>query len=468
MSYFSSTDPNTTLRGLSCGPKCSCGPCRSDQRGLSEWYEKEEPEPPPAPPSSSAAAPAAPGAVNPSQNGNGLAGWNRRGEGLGFSGYGRLGFYSQATAAAPARLVYPQVNAQLPVAGVGFGAYYASDSRGRPDNPPGYHRYGLREVIRAIEAIATEWHRRHGQGPRLGIGDISLLGGGPTPRHGAHQRGLEVDIRLPRSDGRELGVTFNDPNYSRSLTQELVDVINRNPILRVRVILFNDPGVSGVRAYPGHNDHLHVGFLPPAASTGPNAPAISNQTATPNVTVAMVSRMFPGTPLANIQTNLPFVLRALNDAGLGDKAMILMALASIRAETGNFTPLSEFQSRFNTPQGGPPFSLYDNRHDLGNQGPPDGANFRGRGFIQLTGRSNYQIHGAAIGLGNQLVTNPALANQPDIAAKLLASFLKRKEQAIRSALSTNNLALARRLVNGGSHGLQAFTAAYNIGRNVIP
>jgi len=187
----------------------------------------------------------------------------------------------------------------------------------------------------------------------------------------------------------------------------------------------------------------------------------------PNVTVAEVSQMFPGTPVANIQTNLPFVLQALNDAGLGDKQMILMALATIRAETGNFTPLSEFQSKFNTPPGGPPFSLYDNRHDLGNQGPPDGANFKGRGYIQLTGRSNYQIHGAAIGLRNQLITNPALANQPDVAAKLLASFLKRKEQAIRNALSANNLALARKLVNGGSHGLPEFTQAYQTGERVI-
>lgn len=199
-----------------------------------------------------------------------------------------------------------------------------------------------------------------------------------------------------------------------------------------------------------------------------SAGAATAASAMPNVTVAEVSQMFPGVPVANIQTNLPFVLQALNAAGLGDKSMILMALATIRAETGNFTPLSEFQSRFNTPPGGPPFSLYDNRHDLGNQGPPDGANFKGRGYIQLTGRSNYQIHGAAIGLGNQLITNPALANQPDIAAKLLASFLKSKEQAIRNALSTNNLALARRLVNGGSHGLPEFTQAYQTGMRVIP
>jgi len=198
-----------------------------------------------------------------------------------------------------------------------------------------------------------------------------------------------------------------------------------------------------------------------------SASATSTALSAANVTVAQVAKMFPGVSLTNIQTNLPFVMSALTAASLDDKNMVLMALATIRAETGNFTPLSEFQSRFNTAPGGPPFGLYDNRKDLGNLGPPDGANFKGRGYIQLTGRSNYQIHGAAIGLGNQLVDNPSLANQPNIAAKLLASFLKSKEARIRSALAQNDLATARKLVNGGSHGLPEFTQAFNIGKTVI-
>ena len=185
------------------------------------------------------------------------------------------------------------------------------------------------------------------------------------------------------------------------------------------------------------------------------------------VTAETVSKMFPGVPITNIKENLPFVLQALADAGLADKPMILMALATIRAETGNFTPLSEFKSKFNTAPGGPPFGLYDNRHDLGNQGPPDGESFKGRGYIQLTGRSNYQVHGAAIGLGNQLIDNPRLANQPDIAAKLLASFIKSKEQAIRNALKAGDLKKARKLVNGGSHGLDEFTKAFNTGKSLL-
>jgi putative chitinase len=185
------------------------------------------------------------------------------------------------------------------------------------------------------------------------------------------------------------------------------------------------------------------------------------------VTVQVVSKMFPGTPVDNIKVNLPVVLQALVDAGLADKSMVLMALGTIRAETASFRPISEGISKFNTTPGSHPFNRYDNRTDLGNQGPPDGERFKGRGFVQLTGRANYKEHGAAIGLGNQLIENPALANDPDIAAKLLASFLKNKEQAIRKALSLGDLKTARKLVNGGSHGLAEFTEAFKKGESLI-
>ncbi len=185
------------------------------------------------------------------------------------------------------------------------------------------------------------------------------------------------------------------------------------------------------------------------------------------ITVGIVSKMFPFTPIDNIKENLPYVLTALEADRLDDKSMVLMALSTIRAETESFRPISEGKSRYNTSTGGHPFDLYDNRRDLGNQGPPDGEQFKGRGFIQLTGRTNYKKHGEAIGLGNQLIENPDLANDPEIAAKLLSSFLKHKERSIKEALLNNDLRLARRLVNGGSHGLDRFSDAYNIGFRLI-
>lgn len=205
---------------------------------------------------------------------------------------------------------------------------------------------------------------------------------------------------------------------------------------------------------------LNLSVAPRASGNGSSV--------TGRVTPELVSRMFPSTPVGNIRTNLPFVLTALDEEGLGDKPMVLMALATIRAETASFRPINEGISRFNTSTGGLPFDLYDNRSDLGNRGRPDGPNFRGRGFVQLTGRSNYTRLSAQLGLGDQLVTAPETANDQRIAARLLARFLKNKEPGIRRALANDDLRTARRLVNGGSHGLNGFVSAFQTGEGLIP
>ena len=174
-----------------------------------------------------------------------------------------------------------------------------------------------------------------------------------------------------------------------------------------------------------------------------------------------VCSMFPHTPIGNIKRNFPFVLAAMKKAGLQDRLMVLMALATIRAETESFEPVPEGISRYNTSPDGHQFDLYDNRTDLGNEGPPDGERFRGRGYVQLTGRDNYRRYGKRI--GQPLLKDPDLACDPKIAAELLAAFLGDREIRIKEALLDWDFAGARRLVNGGSHGLDRFTDAYKIG-----
>lgn len=186
------------------------------------------------------------------------------------------------------------------------------------------------------------------------------------------------------------------------------------------------------------------------------------------VTLNGVAEIFPDAPISNLRKYLPPVLAELQAAGLGDRPMVLMALATIRAETAGFEPISEYKSRYNTSPNGHPFDLYDNRADLGNKGEPDGEQFKGRGFVQLTGRHNYERIGQQIGLGDKLSKEPELANDPTIAARILAAFLKSRELRIKEALLEDDLRQARRLVNGGSHGLERFTESYRTGQRVIP
>lgn len=185
-----------------------------------------------------------------------------------------------------------------------------------------------------------------------------------------------------------------------------------------------------------------------------------------NVTVDQVQHMFPQTPRRNIEKYLPFILAALTEFDLDSRPFVLMALATIRAESESFEPISEGRSKYNTKPGGRPFGLYDFRRALGNLGPPDGERYKGRGFVQLTGKTNYRLHGENIGV--DLLKFPEKANEPETAARLLASFLAAKRDKILAALAGGNLARARQLVNGGSHGLARFTDAYQRGLKAIP
>jgi putative chitinase len=190
---------------------------------------------------------------------------------------------------------------------------------------------------------------------------------------------------------------------------------------------------------------------------------------TGELTVQVVSDMCPGAPLGNIKAYLPAVIEAMSELELVDKSMLLMAVATICAETGRFAPLDEYRSRYNTSPNAraPFFDLYDHRRDLGNRGPHDGAAYKGRGFVQLTGRANYEQLGRALGFGELLLREPERANEPLVAARVLARFLKDRELKIKNALLERDFALARRYVNGGRHGLPEFTASFLSGERLL-
>lgn len=180
--------------------------------------------------------------------------------------------------------------------------------------------------------------------------------------------------------------------------------------------------------------------------------------------LASVRRLFPATKPSNIARYLPYVCAALSALELTDRPMILGALGTIRAESEGFLPISEYPSQFNTKPGLPPFSAYDGR--LGNNTPGDGARYRGRGFVQLTGKANYKTYSARIGI--DLVGNPDWANAPEVASLLLASYLADHADAMRKSLAAGNHAAARKLVNGGSHGLDRFKSVFDIAATVWP
>ena len=94
-------------------------------------------------------------------------------------------------------------------------------------------------------------------------------------------------------------------------------------------------------------------------------------------------------------------------------------MAQCAHETANFTSLEEFGGSLD-------FRKYDPKYNprkakqLGNKVAGDGAKYKGRGFIQLTGRDNYKRAGQALGL--PLEQRPELVERPDVAAKVAVWF----------------------------------------------
>lgn len=87
---------------------------------------------------------------------------------------------------------------------------------------------------------------------------------------------------------------------------------------------------------------------------------------------------------------------------------------------------------------------------MGNSGGDDGWKYRGRGFIQLTGKNNYKQFGDMIGV--DLVGNPDAAANPKIAAKIAAAYYK--SRIVDKGIEADDLVGVTKAVQGGSLGIE--------------
>jgi putative chitinase len=104
------------------------------------------------------------------------------------------------------------------------------------------------------------------------------------------------------------------------------------------------------------------------------------------------------------------------------------------------------------------FDRYDGRKDLGNVRPGDGRRYRGRGWIQLTGRYNYRKAGEALGI--DLENNPEKAADPDIAMDVAIWYF---ESRVMNRISNpQDIKRITKAVNGGFNGYQDRRQYFNI------
>ena len=151
-----------------------------------------------------------------------------------------------------------------------------------------------------------------------------------------------------------------------------------------------------------------------------------------------MENLLAGVPVkgkAGAEKNIPLIAQALQNEGILDTNVLAYALATVEHETDEtFEPLGEMQGTFSARR-------------LGYEG---GANYFGRGFIQITHLRNYRQIGERIGMGDKLAQNPSLASDPEIAAKILAAFFK--DNNVANLASKGNFVAARTPINPDYNG----------------
>lgn len=104
--------------------------------------------------------------------------------------------------------------------------------------------------------------------------------------------------------------------------------------------------------------------------------------------------------------------------------------------------------------------IYGGRMGNGPEASGDGWRFRGRGIIQITGRSNYTQCSKDLFQDTSLVEDPDLLRTPEYAV-LTACWFWRKN-ALNQICDTGDIVLLSKRINGGTIGLEDRIKHWNI------
>ncbi|MGQ4649064.1 DUF4231 domain-containing protein [Lyngbya aestuarii] len=160
--------------------------------------------------------------------------------------------------------------------------------------------------------------------------------------------------------------------------------------------------------------------------------------------VAAVLSVVPANLKSYAEKSVPLILQGCAECGVTDPAHIAYIFAT--------TELESHLGQYMNELGGDKYlARYNGRRDLGNTQPGDGPRFKGRGFCQVTGRTNYKKWSERLGI--DLVSNPEKAADQAIAAKILVMGMRDgvftgKKLSDYISSNSRDFRNARRIING--------------------
>ena len=145
-------------------------------------------------------------------------------------------------------------------------------------------------------------------------------------------------------------------------------------------------------------------------------------------------------PKDALDTYYPLLEKYMEEYNINTKEREIFFIANLLVESGRFFYTKELASG----------KAYEGRKDLGNTNPGDGVKYKGRGLIQITGKSNYAQLSKDFGV--DLLTNPELLERPDLATRSACWFWNLKKLNVLA--DANKFVLVCKRINGGTNGLK--------------
>lgn len=259
----------------------------------------------------------------------------------------------------------------------------------------------------------------------------------------AEQTGQAILLTKLESAKTRLAASRESPQESQKIEDEIINYVRELAQLK---------GAAGLRLTVAQS----VTSSTQATELGKVARTVE---VAKNLTVELLVDAVPNAPAENVRRFGPFLIAALKEYQIIDPKLIAYVIATVGVESPKFVPAVEFGTDANIEErykAGTPRGL-----GLGNTEPGDGARFKGRGFILITGKANYLKMSARLGLGDLLVQSPDLANDPGIASRIACAFVSDRFARIKTALDNDDIGAARKMLSGSLHGISQFGDIYN-------
>lgn len=198
----------------------------------------------------------------------------------------------------------------------------------------------------------------------------------------------------------------------------------------------------------------------------------------------ILAQVYPHLPAAQRAEYAPLMEDAFTEFDITTKPRVAAVLSQLGVESNELKTWEEnlnysakrlcqvWPKRFPSLDAAAPFA--NNPHALankvyagrmGNTGPEDGWNFRGRTPVQLTGRDNYRAVAKFLKL--PLEDNPDLANDKATAFRVVGSYF-RDIRPMLNVADKGDIKAVTFAVNGGYTDLEKRTEYYQAALKVIP